>query len=187
MTETEFVAAVRSNPNNEAILTRLPALGLSDAWLVAGALFQTVWNEMTKREPGYGIKDYDIIYFDVDTSWDAEDGAIKRARALFADLPVEIDVRNQARVHLWYEQKFTAPYPPLARSTDAIDRFLSRNAQVGISPSGTGRTVYAPHGFDDIVNMRVRPNRTANFRQDLFARKVQRLQSLWPNIRVENE
>jgi uncharacterized protein len=44
MTETEFGAAVRSNPNNEAILTRLPALGLSDAWLVAGALFQTVFD-----------------------------------------------------------------------------------------------------------------------------------------------
>jgi len=184
MTETEFVAAVRSNANNEAILTRLPALGLPDAWLVASALFQTVWNVMTKRDPSHGIKDYDIIYFDVDTSWDAEDGAIERARALFANLPAPIDVRNQARVHLWYEEKFGVPYPPLTRATDAIDRFLSRNAQVGIRPSGSGYVVYAPHGFDDIVEMRVRPNRTPNFRQDLFARKSRRLKSLWPESTI---
>jgi hypothetical protein len=176
---------VRLNPNNAAILTRLPSLSLPDSWLVAGALFQTVWNVMTERDPVHGIKDYDVIYFDPDTSWEAEDRVIEEVRMLFADLPVEIDVRNQARVHLWYERKFRAPYPPLRRSTDAIDRFLSRNAQVGVSP---GRdTVYAPHGFDDIVAMRVRPNRTANFRQELFVQKARRLESCWPNIVVLSE
>ena len=39
-----FVDQALANPANRAILQRLPALGLPDPWLVAGCLFQTVWN-----------------------------------------------------------------------------------------------------------------------------------------------
>ena len=57
MTDADFIAAVLSNPINRTILERLPALNLPDAWLVSGALFQTVWNGLTSRPPGYGIRD----------------------------------------------------------------------------------------------------------------------------------
>ncbi|MBN9592327.1 MAG: nucleotidyltransferase family protein, partial [Alphaproteobacteria bacterium] len=67
MTEQEFLAVVMSNPVNRAIATRLGAMGLNDAWLVSGALFQTVWNLQSGKMPGHGIRDYDIIYFDTDT------------------------------------------------------------------------------------------------------------------------
>ena len=39
-----FVNEALQNPHNAALLERLPFLGLPDAWLVAGCLFQTVWN-----------------------------------------------------------------------------------------------------------------------------------------------
>ena len=39
-----FVSEALQNPHNAALLERLPFLGLPDAWLVAGCLFQTVWN-----------------------------------------------------------------------------------------------------------------------------------------------
>ena len=39
-----FVSEALQNPHNAALLERLPFLGLPDAWLVAGSLFQTVWN-----------------------------------------------------------------------------------------------------------------------------------------------
>ena len=76
-----LVEAVLRNPMNRAILERLPALGLADAWLVSGAVFQTVWNVITGRPPEYGIKDYDIFYFDPDTSFAAEDVVIRRVAA----------------------------------------------------------------------------------------------------------
>ena len=79
----------------------------------SGALFQTVWNVLTHRAPDYGIKDYDVFYFDPDTSWDAENDVIVRAKHMFADVDAAIEVRNQARVHLWFEAKFGAPYAPL--------------------------------------------------------------------------
>jgi uncharacterized protein len=184
MTEAEFVAAVLRNPINATILARLPQLGAQDAWLVSGALFQTVWNGLTHRAPNYGIKDYDVFYFDSDTSWDAENDVIVRAKHIFADVDAAIEVRNQARVHLWYEAKFGAPYPPLAYATDGIDHFLMHNAQVGIRPHGESYEIYVPHGFDDIARMIVRPNRTPNFRADRYREKADRWKSLWPEITI---
>jgi hypothetical protein len=184
VTEAEFLAAALANEKNRAILARMPLLGLPDCWLVSGALFQSVWNMSTNRQPEYGIKDYDLFYFDTDISWDSEDAAIRKTRAVFAGLGIEIELRNQARVHLWYEQKFARPYPPLARATDGIDRFLMPCAQVGIRPAKDAYAVYAPKGFADIEAMIVRPNMTANFNIDRFREKAERWQASWPEITI---
>jgi hypothetical protein len=181
MTDAEFIEAALANPNNAAILARLPELGVRDCWLVSGALFQTVWNLRTLRMPTHGIRDYDIFYFDPDTRPEAEAAAAARARALFADLPITVELRNQARVHLWYPEKFGMPYPPLSRSWDAIDRFLSRNSQVGINAVGE---IYAPRGLGDVAQMIVRPNRAANFSETHFWEKARRWQSVWPEITI---
>jgi hypothetical protein len=172
------------NAVNRTILQRLPAIGVADAWLVSGALFQTVWNVQTGRDPRYGIKDYDIFYFDLDTSYEAEDAVIRRTRALFAGIEADIEVRNQARVHLWYSEKFGAPYPPLTRATDGIDRFLMHAAQIGIRRNGDGFALYAPHGLDDIAEMIIRPNRTANFSATLYRKKAERWKALWSELTV---
>jgi hypothetical protein len=184
MTEDSFVAAVLTNPINRVVLDKLPQLELSDAWLASGAVFQPVWNRLTERDPQYGIKDYDIFYFDPDTSYEAEDAAIEMTRDLFADVRVEIEVRNQARVHLWYEKKFGVPYPPLGRATNGIDRFLMPCAQVGIRKSGDSFDVYAPRGFDDIERMIVRPNRCPNFHPQRYVEKANRWKELWPELTI---
>ena len=184
MTENEFVSAVLSNPINRTVVARLPELELNDCWLVSGALFQTVWNVLTKRPPQHGIRDYDVFYFDPDTSWEAENTAIERAAQMFAGLDVKIEVRNQARVHLWYEEKFGRPYPPLSSACEGIDRFLMWNAQVGMRTAHGSVEVYAPRGFDDIEQMIVRPNRTANYNPTQFAEKAARWKTLWPELTI---
>ena len=122
-------------------------LALPDAWLVSGCLVQTVWNTLTGRETGYGIADYDVFYFDPDTSWEAEDEVIRRVRSALAAHGAEIEARNQARVHLWYPGKHGLPYPPLRSSTAGIDRVLTKNTRIGIRRAGDGYDVYAPDGF----------------------------------------
>jgi hypothetical protein len=184
MTRAEFLETIRRNPFNTILLARLPSLGLPDCWLVSGELFQTVWNTRTGQRPDLHIKDYDVFYFDPDTSYAAEDAAIRRAAELFADLGIAVEVRNQARVHLWYGEKFGVPYPPLTRSTDGIDRFLMHNAQVGIRASEAETEVYAPHGFDDISRLIVRPNRTANFLPDRYMEKALRWKEHWPELTI---
>lgn len=184
MTEQQFLSLIRRNPNNAAILERLPQLGLADCWLVSGALFQTVWNLRSGLPPAHGILDYDIFYFDPDTSWEAEDRVIAHGNAIFADLDATVQIRNQARVHLWYEKKFTMPYPPLTRATDGIDRFLIHCSQVGVRPSPTGLELYAPKGLEDVAAMMVRPNLVANFDEGRFLEKARRWQAAWPAVTI---
>ncbi|WP_079541857.1 nucleotidyltransferase family protein [Bradyrhizobium lablabi] len=184
MNRDQFLAAVIRNPVNEIIADELFRLALPDAWLVSGCLVQTVWNVQTQRAVDYGIADYDIFYFDPDTSWEAEDEVIRQVQGRLAKLGVPIEVRNQARVHLWYPQKHDLPYPALRSSTQGIDRFLTTNTQVGIRRTQDGFDVYAPHGFDDIAAMIVRPNPGPNFSAANYAAKAKRWKSLWPEITV---
>jgi hypothetical protein len=157
---------------------------LPDAWLVSGCLVQSVWNGLTGRAVDHGIADHDIFYFDPDTSWAAEDGVIRKLQGGLVAPGVRIEARNQARVHLWYTEKHGLPYPPLTCSTDGIDRFLTKNTMVGIRRARDGYEVYAPHGFDDIANMIVRPNWGANFSAENYAAKAARWKKLWPEITV---
>jgi hypothetical protein len=185
MNKDEFLAAALRNPANQIIADELFALALPDAWIVSGCLVQTVWNVLTGRAVDYGISDYDVFYFDPDTSWEAEDEVIRTLQHRLANLDVAVEARNQARVHLWYPEKHGLPYPPLAYSTEGIDRFLTRNTRIGIRRTGDGHDVYAPDGFDDAANLIVRPNRGANFSAVNYAAKAARWKKLWPEITVQ--
>ena len=158
MNKDQFLTAALQNPANEIIAEELFRLALPDAWLVSGCLVQTVWNVLTQRAVDYGINDYDVFYFDPDTSWEAEDKIIRTLAARFAGRGIAVEARNQARVHLWYPEKHGLPYPELRCSTQGIDRFLTRNTQIGIRRTREGYEVYAPNGYDDVAALIVRPN-----------------------------
>jgi hypothetical protein len=184
MNKEDFLAAALRNPVNEAIADELFRLALPDAWIVSGCLVQTAWNVQTMRAPDYGIADYDVFYFDPDTKWQAEDAVIRKLQGRLARLGVKVEVRNQARVHLWYPQKHRLPYPALHSSAQGIDRFLTKNTQVGIRRTQAGYDVYAPNGFSDIADMVVRPNHTPNFSAANYEAKASRWKTLWPEIAV---
>jgi hypothetical protein len=139
MNSSEFLAATLRNPVNAAIADEPSRLALPDAWIVSGCLVQTVWNVLTNRAVDYGIRDYDIFYFDPDTSWQAEDTVIRRLQDRLAHLGAGVEARNQARVHVWYQEKHGLPYPALQCSTQGIDRFLTTTTQVGIRRSDDGQ------------------------------------------------
>jgi len=184
MNRDQFLAAALRNPANQIIADELFELDLPDAWIVSGCLVQTVWNMLTGRAVDYGISDYDVFYFDPDTSWEAEDRVIRTLRRRLADLADVVEARNQARVHLWYQQKHGMPYPPLHCSTEGIDRFLTANTMIGIRRTRDGYDVYAPNGFADAANLIARPNRSANFSAENYEKKAARWKTLWPEIVV---
>jgi uncharacterized protein len=184
MDRDQFLAAALQNPANEIIAGQLFELALPDAWLVSGCLVQTVWNVLTKRTVDYGINDYDVFYFDPDTSWEAEDRIIRTLAARFAGRGITVEARNQARVHLWYPEKHGLPYPELGCSTQGIDRFLTRNTQIGIRRTREAYEVYAPNGYDDVAALIVRPNPGLNFSAVNYEAKAKRWKALWPEITV---
>lgn len=179
-----FLAMVRRNRINDVLLERLPELDLPDCHLVAGCLFQTVWNCLSGKRPDEDIVDYDVFYYDSsDLSWAAEDAAIRRVLAVVGDLGVEVQVRNQARVHLWYGQKFGVDCSPLRSARDGIDHFLNRSSCFGLRCRAGAAEVYAPYGFADLFSMTVRPN-CRRALPEVYYRKARRWAEAWPNLQV---
>ena len=175
---------VRASPTLMTVLTTVRNLDLPDWRIVSGAIYQTVWNDLTGRPPDYGIKDYDVVYFDPDTSWDTEDMIIKRAEAAFTpELAAKVEVRNQARVHLWFEAKFGEPYKPLASTDEALGRFVAPAFAVGVRLERDGNLdVAAPFGLEDCFAMRVRPNRDLPRSPTNFRAALERLTTRWPEL-----
>lgn len=183
--EQLFLKYVQENPINKQILQLAPQLGVSDWWLTAGALFQTVWNVLDGKDPQNGIRDYDFFYFDEDTSYEAEDAVIRRAQELFKGIDAEIEVRNEARVHIWYEEHFGVPAIPFLSSTDAIDHFAAKTCCFGATTDKNGKTrVYAPHGYEDLFARRIIPNPVLAPR-DVYEAKLKRWIPTWPSLRAE--
>ena len=190
---SQFIADALQNRFNRAILERLPSLDLPDAWLVAGCLFQSVWNLKSGRPPEADIKDYDLFYFDAgDLSEAAETGVGQRVEACFADLGVTVEAKNQARVHTWYAAYFGFPYEPLTSSKNGIDRFLVPCTCVGLqnraAESSAGELdlmLYAPYGLDDLYQGILKPNPLCNH-IPLFAEKARSYQSRWDWLNIQN-
>ncbi len=184
-TPAGFIGDVLRNDANRAILQRLSSLQLPDAWLVAGCLFQTIWNLRCGRAPRAGIKDYDLFYFDADDlSAGAERAVGERVQACYRDLGVTVEAKNQARVHTWYADWFGFPYPALENSRDGIDRFLVTCTCVGLQcGSGDSPRLYAPNGLDELYRGVLRPNPRCDHRP-LFLQKTASYRSRWDWLQV---
>src|SRR3984893_10470138 len=128
-----LTAILRATPPLMRVLSVARHLNLPD-WLVfSGAVYQPVLNHLTGRPLDYGIKDYDLGYFDgSDLSYEAEDAVIRRVEAA-CDEPLRtmVEVRNQARVHLWFKAKFGEAFGPLSSTAEALARFASPTFAVG--------------------------------------------------------
>ena len=181
---SQFERIVRLNPVVEAILGRMDALELPDCWLAAGALCQTAWNVLSDRDPMAGIRDYDLDYFDAsDLSWEAEAAAVSAALARLAGIDAEIEIRNEARVHLWYEEKFGVPCPPYRSTCHAISTFPSCSSCVGIRVADGRSEVFAPFGLTDLFRMTARPNPILA-PPEVYAAKTARWAQQWPELTV---
>lgn len=175
-----FLRDVSLNPANAAILGCWNELDLPNAWLVAGCLFQTVWNIQSGRPPASGIKDYDLFYFDgQDLSESGEQKTQARVNAVLAHLQITVEVANQARVHLWYLRHFGRPYPELSSSEEGIKRFLVLETCVGVRPD----ECHAPFGLHGIYAGTLTPNSLTPY-AELFTEKVASYRARWPHTRI---
>jgi hypothetical protein len=154
----------------------------------SGAVYQPVLNHLTGRPLDYGIKDYDLGYYDAsDLSYVAEDMVIRRVKTAFGEpLRSMVEVRNQARVHLWFEAKFGEPYALLSCTAEALERFASATFAVGVRLKPNDRLhIEAPFGLADLFALRVVPN---PYRKTVgFDRASADVRRRWPEIMIDNE
>lgn len=172
-------------PHIMTILRTIRDQNLPDAWLVSGSLYQTVWNVMTGRPHLHGIKDFDIIYFDgADLSYEAEDAIIRRVNAALPDLADLLEVRNQARVHLWYKQRFGREYRPLDCAMDSLTTYAARTHAVAARLGREDRLVlHAPFGLANMFAMRLVPN-YGQLNPETYAEKAERMKAHWPELEI---
>lgn len=175
-----------SNTTLLAILNRAASLDLPNWYLAGGAISQTVWNSVSNLPAETGIRDYDLVYYDAsDLSFEAEDQVIQAGKRQFGDIPVDVEIRNQARVHLWFENKFGIACPPHLNVEAGIDTWISTSAMVGVRLDHSGEwAIYAPRGISDYFNMVVRPNPVLG-KQEVYEQKVARWKAIWPNLAAE--
>ena len=93
------------------------------------------------------------------------------------------DVKNQARVHLWYETRFGKPTGAYRSSENAIDTFPTTVGSVGVRPQDGSLEAYTTFGFDDLLSLVVRPNKRL-VTPDVYAAKVTRWKALWPKLSI---
>lgn len=179
-----------------AILTQSPVLmrcidavaqcRLPDAYVGAGAVVQTVWNTLTQQPVDAHINDLDVLFFDPDDMSVGRETAVTRAlRGQLEDLAWGLDVKNQARVHLWYEATFGQRVAPFASAEAALRTWPAIASCVAVTRDDGGRwRVIAPFGLSDLFAMHVRANRT-RVSQAVFEAKVARWCRHWPQLTVE--
>ncbi len=176
--------ALRQNLVVQRLLTVAAELGLPNWYLGAGAVAQSVWNLRHGFGVQHGIKDYDLVYFDPDDlSVEGERRLAAEVVRRFADSDVVVDVKNQARVHLWYAERFGPHLDPYSSTEDAIATWPTTASTVGVRRGEHGLVVCAPFGLSDLLGMVARPNK-AIVTQDVFEEKVSRWVERWPNLRV---
>jgi uncharacterized protein len=166
------------------VLERSEKFDLPNWYLAAGAICQTVWNYGHGFPDAHELKDCDLVYCDTtDVSYEAEDVVIKQGEKIFGDLPVEVEIRNQARVYLWYEKRFGVPTQPYEKTEEGINTFPATASAVGIRLDNGKLSVYAPYGLRDIFAMIVRPNKTL-VTEAAYNAKVERWAKVWPRLKT---
>ena len=95
-----------------------------------------------------------------------------------------VEVRNQARVHLWFEAKCGEAYGPLSCTAEALERFASPTFAVGVRlEPDDWLHIEAPFGLADLFALRLRPNpRRKTLHFDRTSADVRRR---WPEVVID--
>lgn len=174
--ELEYViSAIKSNRELMDVLVFISTLHLPNYYIAAGAVFQTVWNYQDQVDLNYGIKDIDVIYYDnSNLSVDKDLDYYKKIKDYVDSrgYSYDVDVSNEARMHLWKEEKEGKKVLPYQSSEDAIRRWIATVHAIGVTYENNEVKVFAPYGVSDIVNRVIRPIKHEGNNPDLYYKKV---------------
>ncbi len=171
------------NPFVKSILHHVDSMELPQWYLGGGCIAQTVWNYLSNEELTRNINDYDLAYFDQDLSYESENRHVANIREAFNNLPIQIDVKNQARAHLWYEEHFGYSIDDYQSVEETINTWPTTATCVGVKYIEGVFTVYAPYGLNDLFGMIIKPNKL-QITKEIYLKKVKRWKECWPKLKI---
>lgn len=154
-----------------------------DYYVGAGSVNQTIFNYLSGNEIDYGIKDFDIVYYDEDLSYEAEDIIIKDLDKMFKDKSIEFDVKNEARVHIWYNEKYGDKREPYTSTEDAISKWGATVTCIGVRLENNKLITFCPYGLNDLFSMTIRPVKVY-FTKEAYDSRCDRWLKKWPNLNI---
>lgn len=109
---------------------------------------------------------------------------MKKKIKLLKNIEKEFDIKNEARVHLWYKNKFGIERPPYTSVEQAIGTWGSTVTCVGVRLENDNLVVCVTYGLNDIFNQILRPIKDGNFTEESYNMKVIKWKSKWPSLTV---
>lgn len=171
-----LICILKKNKELMDVLDYISKLNLPNFYIAAGSIFQTIWNYYDGKELNFGIKDIDVIYFnnnDLSVEKDLEYYNIINEYVKQKKFNYEIDVSNEARMHLWkMEHGQGDKVEPYKNSEDAISKWIATVHAIGITKENNQIKVYAPYGLSDIFSKTIRPIKHNANSKELYDKKA---------------
>jgi uncharacterized protein len=157
---SKLIEIIINNSIFDELLNKLENLTIPKYYIGAGCVAQTIWNYLSDFPLLHGINDIDIAFFDNENiTIEYENKIIDKIKSEFSNLKTKLDIKNQARVHLWYKEKFGYNIAPIISLEDGINRWPTTATSIGIRKEDNNYNIYAPYGLNDIFNKIVRANK----------------------------
>lgn len=183
----EFRTLLTSSKFLNEVLNTIKECKDEKYYIGAGAVAQTIWNAKFGYADGYGIDDVDIVYFnDIDISKEDEDMKLNAIREALKAISQKIDLKNQARVHLWYKEKFGSDINSISSIENAISRWPTTSTSIAVRVDGNSMLeTIAPFGISDLIGCKIKPNKT-QITKDIYEMKIAKWIKKWPKLEIEN-
>ena len=154
-----------------------------DYYIGAGAINQTVFNYFHKYPIDQNISDYDIVYYDKDTSYEKEDKIIKELETILKDLNVKTDIKNECRVPIWMKENYNREIKPYESVEDAISKWGTTITCIGVRLEENNFKIYSPYGLEDLFSLTIRPVKKGFTRKD-YEKKAKKWKEKWPRLTI---
>lgn len=179
----ELITILSSNKRFMNYLEAAHSLNIKNYCVGAGAVRDTVWahlhNMATVR-----YRDIDVVYYNKNETR-AQEKEYEQQLDSYG-YGVEWDVKNQALVHEWYQQKFGIAVEPYNNLHEAIGSWPELATSVAVYlDNNHNMQVIAPFGLEDLFNITLRRNPTRVTKEMFEARLAsKKMKQRWPKLRV---
>ncbi len=174
---------ILNNKNIVFILKKLQEYNLDNYYLGAGCISQTIFNYYHGYDLENNINDYDIVYFDNDLTYEKEDKIIKEIKELCCDIKVNLDIKNQARVHLWSLKSLGRQINQIYYLEEAIRGWGTTVTCIGVRLKDNYLEIFAPYGLNDLFGLKVIPIKE-NIPKEVYIKKTIKWKEKWPLLDI---